>query len=223
MTPDLYGKIITDFVKGNFNIGVLGQYYKSDKPMFATQIWIPKIPADLGPAAFGLEKTVQPMMWCVHYKGQVTAPDSFTFHFVGAGDDVMVVKFNGKIVLERCWYIRTGWKPQAEYHYDYSEIPDGFAKGDAITVEAGKTYPMEVLIGEQPGGGGFATLLQEVDGVPYAKGKGGPVLPVFRMSNATPLAGTVDRPYPPHRNDGPVWKAEPIVANNAASVFEFKK
>lgn len=216
MTPEIYGKVITDFMKGSFNVGVLNPYFKSNRPMFTTQIWIPIIPADLGPAAFGLAGIVQPRMWCVHYRGRVTAPGSFTFHFVGAGDDVMIVKFNGKIVLERCWYIRTGWKSQADYHYDFSKIPDGFAKGDAITVEAGKTYPMEVIIGEQPGGEGFATLLQEVDGVPYDKDKtGSPILPVFRMSDAAPAVGTIQRPYPPHRSDGPVWKAEPVVADTA--------
>ena len=220
MTPDLYGKIITDFANGGFNAGLLNRFFKADQPIFATQIWIPDIPSDEGPAAFGLEKIVQPRLWCVHYKGQVTAPDSFTFHFVGAGDDVMLVKFNGRLVLDRCWYIRTRWRPQKNYNYDFSGIPDGFAKGDAIQVEAGQTYPIEVLIGEQPGGAGFATLLQEIEGAAYDKdNRGNPILPVFRMSDAEPAAGTPERPYPPHRNDGPVWKAVPIL-KDSSSIFD---
>ena len=221
MTPELYGKIITDFANSGFNAGLLSRFFKADKPVYATQIWIPKIPAELGPAAFQLEKVVAPRMWCVYYKGQVTAPDSFTFHFVGAGDDVMLVKFDGKLVLARCWYIRTNWKPQANYAYDFSDIPNGFAKGDAIQVEGGHTYPIEVVIGEQPGGQSFATLLQEIDGVTYDKdAKGNPILPVFRMSSATPAASTADRPYPPHRDDGPVWKAVPPSLSSTASIFD---
>ena len=42
--------------------------------------------------------------------------------------------------------------------------PPASPREDAIHVEEGHTYPMEVLIGEQPGGHSFATLLQEVDG-----------------------------------------------------------
>ena len=121
----------------------------------------------------------------------------------------MLVRFNRRLVLDRCWYIRTNWKPLANYSYDFSTIPNGFAKGDAIRVEAGQSYPMEVLIGEQPGGEGFATLLQEVEGVTYDKdSKGNPILPVFRLADVKPAASTPDAPYPPHRDDGPVWKVD---------------
>ena len=215
MTPDLYGKIVTGFVSGGFNEGLLARFFHAPSLLYTTQIWIPRIPADRGPAAFHLENVVKPSMWCVLYKGTVVAPQSFTFHFVGAGDDVMLVRFNRRLVLDRCWYIRTNWKPLANYAYDFTTIPNGLAKGDAIHVEAGQSYPMEVLIGEQPGGEGFATLLQEVDGVTYDKDShGSPILPVFRMADVKPAASTPDAPYPPHRDDGPVWKAGPLLPDN---------
>ena len=186
---------------------MLARFFRNASSLYTTQIWIPKISADHGPAAFHLENIVKPSLWCVLYKGQVVAPQSFTFHFVGAGDDVMLVRFNGRLVLDRCWYIRTNWKPLADYSYDFSKIPKGFAKGDAIQVRAGESYPMEVLIGEQPGGEGFATLLQEIDGISYDKDShGNPILPVFRMADLKPAASTPEAPYPPHRDDGPVWK-----------------
>ena len=215
MTPELYGKIVTDFANGGFNESLLSRFFKPPSPLYTTQIWVPEISADRGPAAFHLQGIVKPSMWCVLYKGEVVAPQSFTFHFVGAGDDVMLVRFNGRLVLDRCWYIRTGWKALANYSYNFSKIPDGFAKGDAIQVEAGHRYPIEVLIGEQPGGEGFATLLQEIDGTPYDKDpKGNPILPVFRMADIKPLASTAQAPYPPHRDDGPVWGVEPPAPNN---------
>lgn len=214
MTPDLYGKIVVDFVNGGFNAGLLTRFFKSERKVYAPWIWIPRSYAELGPAAFELQNIVQPRMWCVHYRGRVTAPASFTFHFVGAGDDVLFVRFGGKLVLDRGWYVHTNWKSQADYAYDFSPIPHGFAKGDAIKVEAGGTYPIEILIGEQPGGETFATLLQEVEGTAYDKdAKGNPILPVFRMSADLPAASTAERPYPPHRDDGPVWRAEPPEKN----------
>lgn len=211
MTPDTYGKILTDFASGGFNTSLLGRFFRSSKPLYTTQIWIPIILAEEGPSAFNLQGVVQPRMWVVHYRGKVTAPASFTFHFVGAGDDVMMVKFDGRIVLSRNWYISTNWRSQANYDYGFDKFPQGFAKGDAIKVEAGHVYTMEAVIGEQPGGGMFATLLQEVEGETYEKDqKGNPILPVFRMSNAQPARSTSNRPFPPHRDDGPVWAAEPI-------------
>ena len=184
MNPKKYGEIIGEFAANGFNVNALNRFYRSEKPLYATQIWIPRISASLGPAAFGLEKEVEPKMWCVHYKGNVVAPGSFTFHFVGAGDDVMIVRFNGKLVLVACWFIRMDWKAAARYSYNFS-FPGGFAKGDAIQVEAGRSYPIEIVIGEQPGGRSFATLLQEIEGASYDKDpKGNPILPVFRLSNA---------------------------------------
>lgn len=211
MTPETYGQIMGDFANGGFNTGILGRYFRSNKPLYTTQIWIPEILAEEGPTAFGLQGMVKPMMWMVHYRGTVTPPASFTFHFVGAGDDLMMVKFDGRLVLSRNWYVNTNWRPVADYDYGFSKIDKGFAKGNAIQVEAGRAYPIEIVIGEQPGGGMFATLLQEIQGEKYEKDKkGNPILPVFRMSNARPAMSTNNRPLPPHRDDGPVWAAQPL-------------
>ena len=51
MTPETYGKILTDFAIGGFNEGVLSRFYKSTRPLATTQIWIPQIYTDSGPAA----------------------------------------------------------------------------------------------------------------------------------------------------------------------------
>ena len=52
--------------------------------------------------------------------------------------------------------------------------------------------------------------LQQVDGVDYAKDpKGNPILPVFRMADVRPAPSMPGHPYPPHRDDGPVWKIKP--------------
>jgi hypothetical protein len=50
-------------------------------------------------------------------------------------------------------------------------------------VQVGSYYPMEILIGEQPGGEFFADLLVEKDGVADKKeGHGSPLLPIFRVA-----------------------------------------
>ena len=206
MNPGLYAKEVLAFVKAGWAASHFSKYYKGPDPLYATQVFTPNIPADLGPQAFGLEKEVKPSLWLVLYKGSVTAPESGTFHFVGAGDDVMLVKFNGRLVLDRGWTFGTGWKPVANYDYGFSTIKNGFAKGDGCQVEAGHVYPIEVLIGEQPGGLGYASLLMEKDGVEYKKdARGNPILPVFRVADTKPPSPGKYQ-YPPHTEDGPVWK-----------------
>ena len=64
------------------------------------------IPADEGPKAFNVSNTVKPRLWVVLYKGRVSPPESGIYHFVGAGDDVMIARLNGQVVLDRCYDLR---------------------------------------------------------------------------------------------------------------------
>ena len=74
-------------------------------------------------------------------------------------------------------------------------------------MEAGKSYPIEVLIGEQPGGTFHAILLLEKIGAQYKKDShGNPILPVFRMGENKPLALKQGQTLPPHEDGGPVWR-----------------
>ena len=222
MTPDRYGTIISQFARGGFNEAVFSPYFRGEKPLYATQIFVPRIDANGGPQAFGLENIIQPKMWCVLYKGRVTAPDSGTYHFVGAGDDVLIVRFDGRLVLDNGTGSFTSWKPQQHYNYDFKHDAwynaRGHAVGDRMDVTAGSLYPIEVLIGEQPGGFCLFNLFVEKEGATYAKdGKGNPILPIFRLADSkVPAAppGTA----PPCLSDGPIWKVEQVKTSLLDSV-----
>ena len=67
--------------------------------MYATEILMPTMNADLGPYVFGAEKIVEPRMWMVHYKGQVAPPTDGTYRFLGDADDFTAVAVNGVTVL----------------------------------------------------------------------------------------------------------------------------
>jgi hypothetical protein len=206
-----YHNTFRKFEAEGWHDGILNKYFHAPKPIYATQIFIPDMPADNGPAAFGLENEVQPGRWLVLYKARVSPPQDGTYHFVGAGDDVMLVRFNGKTVLDRCWYgSGSKWTPVANYDYGFSGISGGFAKGDAIKVEAKQAYDMEVLIGEEPGGLMFSSLLIEQEGATYEKdSKGNPILPVFRVAD-TPMPPLEEgQSFPPYQPNGPVWKVVP--------------
>jgi hypothetical protein len=135
----------------------------------------------------------------------------------------MMVRFNGRNVLDRCFEMQIQGRPPiaeatANYNYDWTipqpgfpYIPNGFARGPTVSVNAGEYYPIEILIGEQPGGySGFALLIEK-EGVPYQKdGKGNPILPIFRVANqplVPPVAGAGN--YPVHMDNGPIWQSKP--------------
>ena len=212
MIPTQYDKELAAFVEGNWNPSYFSKFYKGGNTIYATQIFMPDMSADKGPKAFGLEDSVQPRMWIVHYKGTVSPPTSCVFHFVGQGDDVLMVKFNHQSVLEANWSARSfglKWKPEAVYDYGWpfaGSYP--FRKSPAIRVEPGNSYPIEILIGENPGGRGHANLLIEVEGVQYKKdAKGNPILPIFRLMEIKLPSVEKGESFPPYAPGGPIWKS----------------
>lgn len=208
ITPQQYGETVLRFVEQGWRESILADYFRSSRPLYTTQVMIPNMSADEGPKAFDLQKKVKPSRWLIHYQGRVSPPRSGTYHFVGAGDDILMIRFNRKLVLERNWNAHSGWKSVKDYDYGFSGIPQGFAKGNAVQVRAGEWYDMEVLIGEQPGGLVFFCLLIEEEGESYERdARGNPILPVFRLAEGAMPKLEEGQTLPPHVADGPVWKA----------------
>jgi hypothetical protein len=180
-------------------------------------IMMPEISANEGPKGFGVEKDVQPSLWVALYEGYVVPPESGKYYFVGAGDDLLFVRFNGKLVLDRCWEPQLEGKTPLcnitkDYDYGWIKIPKGFARGEMFSVNAGQSYKIEILIGEQPGGLFSAALLLEKEGATYEHdAKGNPILPVFRVANRPPPPSDRQHSTAPHMMDGPVWQVKPDV------------
>ncbi|HEX7260405.1 MAG TPA: hypothetical protein VF258_01195, partial [Luteolibacter sp.] len=92
--------IINEFVNGGWRDNDLKKYFRAPQKLRQTKIFIPQMSASGAPSAFGCEKEVQPSRWIVVYRGSVIAPKSGRFRFVGAADDILVVRFNRKVVLD---------------------------------------------------------------------------------------------------------------------------
>ncbi|MDO4411433.1 MAG: hypothetical protein Q4C05_09175 [Akkermansia sp.] len=84
----------------------------------------------------------------------------------------------------------------------------GVAAGKEIKVQAGKVYPIEILISEGPGGEfGTCLLLEEVGLPPLEKDStGSPILPLFRTNNGVPKPDK-SKEYVPFDKIGPVWES----------------
>jgi len=242
VTNESIRDILREFTNRGWKESVLNDYYKASQKLYQTKIYIPVMSADGAPAAFNCEKEVQPSRWIVVYRGMVTPPRGGKFRFVGAGDDVLVVRFNGKHVFDHGFTSGTtgvylagkgieaikeetkddnmvdkledGGYPMklpVQFHqYDttrnWNGAIGGLAVGKEFDVEAGKKYPIEILISEIPGGLFCASLLIEEIGEKYqASSNGSPVFPLFRLDAGLPEPTKSDN-APPYDPNGPIWK-----------------
>ncbi|MGZ5019896.1 MAG: hypothetical protein ACXWAV_05675 [Chthoniobacterales bacterium] len=203
---------LNKFVTSGWNEANLAKYFVAPNPLFTTQIFIPKMPAEQGPRAFNLGN-VQPKMWVVHYKGSVIPPEGGNYRFVGMADDILVVRFNGNVVLDCGSNRPSGKTPQKYYASDGLKLDakmdwyKGLGVGDWFQVQGGNSYGMEVLIGEWPGGDFKAWLLLEKEGAQYDKDKAGnPILPIFKLQAGDVTSSSGEAPV--FAKQGPVWKAE---------------
>lgn len=225
---ELMKKELGGFIQSNWNPTYLtSKFYRSPTALYTTRIFVPDTPADEAPKAYSAEKTVQPKCWIAHYRGRVSPPVTGTYRFVGGADDVMIVRIDGRLVLDAGIAAVSNFKtdrPQKpNYQYDFKPanamgVPylnqrrGGFVVGSRMELRAGLFYDLDIVIGESPGGFFFANLLIEQEGVSYEKdGKGNPILPVFRVADTPPPAG--DLRMPPHQKAGPVWRVLPLSAN----------
>lgn len=179
--------IIQRFVKKGWDAQVLEKYYSPQVRLYAPYFYLPRCKASYAPVAFQCQdKDVKPSCWVAIYRGIVKAPKTARYRFVGMGDDVLMVRFNNKTVLEHGWSIPTRgdmtlgtkreyWKeittarknPCALFRFE--EIPHwnrnvgGMASGKVFDVKEGKEYPIEILISEIPGNEfGYALLIEEL-------------------------------------------------------------
>jgi SAM domain (Sterile alpha motif) len=214
-----YTAFVREFVKENFRESLLHRFFKAPNALSAVQFMIPHMEADEAPKAYDVQGKVKPAQWLALYKGKVAPPKDGTFHFVGSADDVLLVRFGGKLVLDASWEDSSGLKPEGVYKDHYGNFPrGGFIKGEAIRAQADQWYDLEVVIGERPGGFFFACLLMEEKGAQYPRdGHGDPVLPLFRLADAKLPKPKKDQKYPPFAEGGPVWRAQ---GGGGGSVFD---
>jgi hypothetical protein len=155
-------EVLRDFV-GNWDMNLLDKYYKSPQPLVATQLCIPATPSVNAPKAFRVENVVSPRRWIIIYQAKVKPPSSGRFRFIGFADDFLVVRVNGQNVLDACMPEET-LDPSAN-----ANEPVGVGLehidlkcGKWIQLDSRNSVPIQILIGEGPGGtSGFLLMVQK--------------------------------------------------------------
>lgn len=170
MDRHVFESVVAQFIDGGWDEGLLNAYYRVPRAMYATELLIPTINADVGPRLFGVEKTVEPRTWMVHYKGQVAAPTDGTYRFLGDADDFVAVAVNGQTVLvadipgtrlQVKWFAK---EPEVQLHGRYG---GRFTPGDWVELRAGQPVDLDIVFGESPGGQTRCQLAVQKKGVDY--------------------------------------------------------
>lgn len=198
VTIESFPNVIRKFLDRGWSTTILKDYFRSPRPLYLSHLMIPIMKAEGGPKAFEVGNDVQPSRWLAHYKGRVKSTESGRFRFVGCGDDVLLVKLNGRIVLDASGQAYEEKAREGSYMYEIPTATNyyltyGHRQGLPFSVTAGVAYDIEILIGEIPGGEFFEQLLIEKVGAAYPKDpKGNPILPIFSMGKAN-LDPSIDR------------------------------
>lgn len=211
-------QFIRNFMDSDWDPEMLEQYYSPKVELAAPYFYLPRCKASYAPKAFRCnegeqEKEVKPLAWLVVYSGEVKAPKSGHFRFIGMGDDSLVVRFNKKVVLESGWSIPSKGEmalgTSREYQdfisspkgggalYKYEETPHwnsklgGIQAGQKFHVKEGETYPIEIIISEIPGSEfGFCLLIEELETGKAPTGKyevgEAPKVSLFRTNETFP-------------------------------------
>lgn len=207
-----YTQTITDFVRNGWSPFGFSSFYKAPNKLTATQIFIPQMLAAEAPKAFSVEKTVSPRRWVIHYTATIIPPKDGEFRFVGSGDDLLLVRIDGKTVLDANFPSeRVAPEVNAKEPTESSGDNWAYYKGGWFNLRKNSPVKMDVLIGEGPGGHLRAFLLIDEKAAHNAPGdyavfqlkdeplpkEGGNQLPrgfkgktmVFGVSNSTGFTG----------------------------------
>ncbi len=186
MTSDKYKETVENFLRYGWKPSRLSKFYRSPKKLYATSFMVPTMRSYTAPAAFG--ENTGGWYWMAHYTGQLVYKDDIRFRFWGQGDDVLVVRVGGKVVLNGSWYSNMTeyyplWNSTAAESRLFTMGNNVAEVGDWIELKAGEPVEMEVLCGERPGGHFDMMLCVEVDGEEYERNsQQGPILPMFKTA-----------------------------------------
>lgn len=230
------------FFNNSWNTTVFSPYCESKTRLYTSCFYLPNCMDQEASNAYDPEGKMglKPSRWVALYRAQVQAPKSGRFRFVGAGDSVLAVRFNGRNVLACGFHdLKTaawnGFHVQSHQEalkgkeviaYEsceyWNEQFGGFVAGEAFEVKAGEWYEMQVLVSEIGGGNfGFCLLIDDMDeegGKTSEDGK--PLFQLFRTSFIEPNAAEVYESIkykdmelatdPPYDKDSMIWPARPM-------------
>jgi hypothetical protein len=204
-----YGAFLKRFTGGSWSISGT-KHHPSSTTLYSKFFFFPAIKDTEAGKAYQAPDA-GPGIWIAHYKGSFAAPEDGTYRLVGFGDNVLIVKLGGALVLDASDHGYTGRhrEPAGEVKFPPAK-PGGtpIFFGNWITFRKGEVKPIEILVGDE-GGIYCAGLFLQKQGEPYKQaGNGLPQLPLLFIG--TPGANekaALSKYLPPESLAGPYFKS----------------
>jgi len=210
MNLSQYAAFLKQFTSGAWMIPHRYKYHASKAVLYSKFFFFPAIKDTEAGKAFQSPDS-GPGMWIAHYKGSFSAPEEGSFRLVGWGDNVMIVKIAGALVLDASDHGYTGRHREEAGGVTFagksSSTPIFF--GPWITFHKGDIKPIEVVVGDE-GGIFCAGLFLQKQGQPYKQNKNGiPELPlVFIGTPSSNEKSALAKYLPPESLTGPYFRSE---------------
>jgi hypothetical protein len=174
-----YASGILKSFTGNFRKDELDRkFFKSETLLYGAYFIIPNTSASAAPRAFKVEGVIAPELICAAYTGTYRPSENGRFRLFGKADDVLIVRINGKIVLDASWSKSTfsRWNQPASAKRVDEKSPQSYfglsqpgVTGNWFDLTEGRETQVEIVIAEVPGEMFGAYILIEEEGVPGKK------------------------------------------------------
>ncbi|MBE6420277.1 MAG: hypothetical protein E7031_09120 [Akkermansiaceae bacterium] len=198
----------------------LNKYYKSETKLYASCWYLPITLAKYAPIAYEVGDPTKPesqweskpSAWLAVYRGRVIAPKTGKFRFIGTGDDLLAVRFNGETVLEAGYFAPSYYdktnptgcyiaepvkrerflKNRKEYEMitgirgcdKWDKEIGGLVAGKEFNVEEGEVYNIEIAVADITGDSvGFVLFIEDVT---YGKSVRARQYDLFRTCDTNP-------------------------------------
>lgn len=160
-------RAIREFTDGTWSASRwTNKYYTAENKLYASYWIIGMGSANKAPKSFGVEGEIEPSGIVAYYEGAYRPSKDMRMRFCGAADDAIIVKLDNRIVFD-------GSRHNDYSKFDLTDHERGAAiagmntpttYGDWISLDAGRTYDLKILLAEVPGGSFGCMLFYQLRG-----------------------------------------------------------
>jgi hypothetical protein len=172
------------FIRSGWKPRSLNDYYRAPRKLYTPMIMVPPTESAIGPWAFG-ERSMEPWAYMLHYTGQLVHREGIKFRFVCMGDNYLLIRVNGKVVMDYKNQFESAI-PGPPFKATNYHLGHWYAyASDWIELTPGVPQDIEIALGEYWGGLFGAMIAVEEYGVDYPNTplpQDNPQLPIFKTS-----------------------------------------
>ena len=203
--------------KGILDEKEAGKYLRAGHQLTSFMMLLPPISQEVAPKAFGIEQVNDHRQcWLATYRGKISVQSTNRFRFVGGGNEILIVKIDGNVMLDGSWSSGFDWPGKGPTPTGNRSTENlGFPLyGDKRAV--GKWFKLaptgsniEIVIGAGYRGAFSADLCVEEEGQVYE----GNVRPLFKLEGYQKMQKEIDAAFqlpeipPAVTLNGPTFKA----------------